>query len=43
MSSVVFLISMGFVIYFLIKGNKQDEIDRKEAMTKEDNLKGIRK
>ncbi|WP_262984197.1 hypothetical protein [Colwellia hornerae] len=29
MSSVVFLISMGFVIYFLIKGHKQDLVDRK--------------
>jgi len=31
MSSIVFLISMGFVIHFLIKGHKQDLIDREQA------------
>jgi len=39
MSSVVFLISMGFVIYFLIKGDKQDKIDRDESPKKQDKNK----
>ena len=43
MSSLVFLISMGFVVYFLINGDKQDQIDRKEFMEKENDLKGKRK
>ena len=32
MSSIVFLISMGLVIYFLVKGDKQDRIDRDEEL-----------
>ena len=36
MSSAVLLISMGFVIYFLIKGDKQDRLDRDEALKKID-------
>jgi len=32
MSSVVFLISMGFVIYFLIQGDRQDRIDREAKL-----------
>jgi len=32
MSSVVFLISMGIVIYFLIQGDKQDRIDRETKL-----------
>ena len=32
MSSLIFLISMGFVIYFLVKGDKQDQIDRDEEL-----------
>lgn len=43
MSSVVFLISMGFVIYFLLKGDKQDQIDRKEFIQKENDLKDKKK
>jgi len=35
MSSVVFLISMGLVIYFLILGNKQDRLDREEALAEQ--------
>jgi hypothetical protein len=32
MSSIVFLISMGFVIYFLVKGDKKDRNDRDEEL-----------
>lgn len=32
MSSIVLLISMGFVVYFLIQGDKQDRIDREEKL-----------
>jgi hypothetical protein len=32
MSSVVFLISIGIVIYFLIQGDKQDRIDRETKL-----------
>ncbi len=32
MSSIVFLISMGLVIYFLIQGDKQDKLDREEEI-----------
>jgi len=32
MSSIVFLISMGFVIYFLIQGDRQDRIDREKKL-----------
>lgn len=38
MSSLVFLISMGFVIYYLQKGDAQDRIDR-EKFEKEINRK----
>jgi hypothetical protein len=39
MSSVVFLISMGFVVYFLIQGDKKDRIDREAKLVdlKKDN------
>jgi hypothetical protein len=43
MSSLAFLISMGFVIYFLVKGDKQDQIDRKEFLEKESKMKGNKK
>lgn len=43
MSSVVFLISMGFVIYFFIQGDNQDQIDRAEYLDKEKKLKRNRK
>lgn len=43
MSSVVFLISMGFVIYFLIQGDKQDKLDRECELTKRDGEKKINK
>jgi hypothetical protein len=42
MSSVVFLISMGLVVYFLIQGDKQDKIDRSEYLEKEKSSKGKR-
>jgi len=43
MSSIVFLISMGLVIYFLIQGDRQDKIDREEAVKKNDKIKGKNK
>jgi hypothetical protein len=43
MSSFAFLISMGFVIYFLVKGDKQDQFDRKEFLEKESKMKGNKK
>jgi hypothetical protein len=40
MSSLVFLISMGLVIYFLLQGDKQDRLDRQQA---EDDKKTLAK
>jgi hypothetical protein len=43
MSSLAFLISMGFVLYFLVKGDKQDQIDRKESLENESKMTGKKK
>jgi hypothetical protein len=43
MSSIVFLISMGLVIYFLIQGDKQDKIDREETIKEASKKKGNNK
>jgi hypothetical protein len=32
MSSIIFLLSMGLVTFFLIKGHKQDILDREEYL-----------
>jgi preprotein translocase subunit YajC len=32
MSSIIFLLMMVVVIYYMIEGNKQDQIDRDEVM-----------
>jgi len=34
---------MGFVIYFLIKGDKQDKIDREKALKGRNNKKRLKK